>query len=174
MPYVREKLQRPTAGDRARERRRVNPRRLAPDPANPGARFHDAFEWLRMAAIYAGRRSYRTLSIAEAATARREQIRADAARVVQGAADEIAALVPPSFRPGHRREQIRGAAALAATPKARLDLARAWLMHADALAGRHARRDGGAARARAAAIKGEATARLIEWAEEMDADDYGE
>ena len=173
MPYVREKLQRPTAADRARERRK-NPSRFAPDPANPGARFYDAFEWLRMAAIYAGRRSYRTLDIAERAVARRDRIRGDAARVVQATADEVAALIPSSFRPGRRREQIRGASALADTPKAQLDLARAWLMHADALAGRYARQDGGAARARAAVIKGEATARLIEWAEEMDADDYGE
>ena len=88
MPYVRAKLRRPSAADRARERRKVNRLLLTPDPAHPGAKFDGAFEWLRMAAVYAGRRSYRTLGIAEAAAVRRDRIRADAARVVQGAADD--------------------------------------------------------------------------------------
>ena len=173
MTYVRDRVA-PASKDYARERREANRRHLAPDPANPGTRFDGAFDWLRAAARYAARRSYRRLEIGERASARCEQIRADAAQVVQGAADEIAALVPASFRPSPRRAEIRRASREAATPKEQLDLARAWLLNAYALASRYASRDGGAAKARADQIRDRAAERLIEWAEEMDADDYGE
>ena len=173
MTYVRDQIA-PASKNYARERREANRRYLAPDPAHPGARFDGAFDWLRAAARYAERRSYRRLEIGEQASARCEQIRADAARVVQEAADAIAALVPASFRPSPRRAEIRKASRKAATPKEQLDLARAWLMNAYALVGRYASRDGGAAKARADLIRDGAAGRLIEWAEEMDADDYGE
>jgi hypothetical protein len=173
MPYVRDRGE-PVAKEQARKRREENRRHLAPDPASPGARFDGAFEWLRIAARYAGRRSYRQLEIAEQALARRDQIRADAAKVVQSAADEIARPVPARFRPSPNRARIREASRKAATPREQLDLARAWLMHAGALAVRYASRDGGAAKARADLIKDKAAARLIEWAEEMDSDRYPE
>lgn len=173
MTYVRDSVA-PASKEHAQYRREFNRQSLAPDPACPGARFDAAFDWFRAAARYAGRRSYRRLEIGERAIARCEQFRAEAARVVQAAADEISAPVPASFRPSPLRAQIRGASRKAATPKEQLDLARAWLMHAYRLTCRYASRDGGAAKAQADLIRDAAAARLIEWAEEMDADDYGE
>jgi hypothetical protein len=172
--YVRERMTDPASKEHACRRRELNRERLAPDPARPGDRFDAALDWFRAAARYAGRRSYRRLEIGERAVACCEQFRAEAAQVVQAAADEIASPIPASFRPGPVRAQIRDASRKAATPKEQLDLARAWQMYAYRLACRYARRDGGEAQARAGLIRDAAAARLIDWAEEMDSDSYGE
>ena len=167
MPYVRGRLA-PSSKEHARQRREVNRKVLAPDPAHPGARFPDAFDWFRAAAAYAGRRSYRTLDIAEHAIGRRDQIIGAAARMIQDRADEIDTLVPQSFRQRRtRRADFSNACRWAKTDRDRLNAAYAWLLFIARLAERYGSPS-------AAGIKDRAAAELIKWAEEMDADDYGE
>ena len=166
MPYVRGRLC-PAAKEYARRRAESNRKALAYDPAHPGARFTGAYDWFRAAAAYAGRRSYRTLEIAEDALARREQIITEAARLLQDRAGEIDTLVPASFRRHARRAALRDAYSSATSPAAQLAAAHGWLL----FAARRAERYGSAS---AAGIKDRAAASLIKWAEEMDADDYGE
>ena len=166
MRYVRDRLA-PASREQVRKRREANRAALA--PGRP-ARFWPALDWFRAAAVYAERRSYRSQDIRNSALARREQIIGEAAAVIQEHADRISAVAPVAPRRRLGLVEIRGAYRRAATNPDRLDAARAWLMFIDRQAGRA----GGEAATRADAIKDEAAARLIEWAEEMDADDYGE
>ena len=168
MPYVRARMQ-PVSKEHARERAAANRVALAPGAASPAVRFTRAFDWFRSAAVYAGRRSYRTLSIGEAAHARRGQIAADAARMLQEHADQMDAVVPAAQRRG-RRAELRQAYGHAVTDAARMEAARQWFLFMAA----QARRGTGEVAARVTAIQDRAAGRLIEWAEEMDADDYGE
>jgi len=171
MTYVRAKM-RLASKEYARKRRELNRRVLASNPESPGIGFDGAFDWFRTAAVYAERRSYRTLAIGEAALSRRERIIADAAAMLQEHADEMNAIVPARPRRRTCRAEYRTAYRKAATTAARLNAARVWFMLMAAQAQRHCRDNDAAGKA--AAVKDEATARLIEWAEEMDADDYGE
>jgi hypothetical protein len=168
--YVRAKMQQPASKEYARGRVARNRVMLAPDPASPGARFTGAYDWFRTAAVYAGRRSYRTLATGEAAIARRDRIAEQAAAMLQEHACRIDAIVPPAPRRRHRRAEFRGAYGRAVTARQRTEAARMWFMFMT----RQAERCRGDVAARAAVIKDEAAARLIGWAEEMDADDYGE
>ena len=165
--YVRARLQ-PASKKYARLRAERNRVALAPDPANPGARFTGAFDWFRAAAAYARRRSYPTWEAGERARIRLEEITASAARVLQQSAAEMEPVLPVRGR-RVRRLELRQACDRAATDAGRMEAARQWFLY---LAAR-ARRETGGAAARAAAIQDRAAARLIEWAEEMDADDYG-
>lgn len=168
MTYVRNRMQ-PASKEYARRRVVVNREVLAPG-TSPGARFTGAVDWFRAAAAYAGRRSYRTLDLGEAAVARRDRILADAALMLQERGNEIDALVPASFRRQTRRAELRSEYGRAATVQNRLTAAHGWLLFMARQAERHSE----AAAARANEIKDAAAASLIEWAEEMDADDYGE
>lgn len=163
----REKL---TSKEHARKRRETKRVTLAPDPASPGGRSAGALDWFRAAAVYAGRRTYRTLSIGEAAIARRDRLRDDAGAMLQEHACRIDAIVPPDFRRPTRRAEFRAAYAKAKTAPERREAGRAWFMFMIRQAGRC----GGEVALQAARIEDEATVKLIEWAEEMDADDYGE
>lgn len=169
MTKVRDRKQ-PTAKERARWRTETNRHRLMPDPANPGGKYTGAFDWFRAAAVYAGRRSYRTASIGEAAIARRDRIVGLAAAVIQERACEIDALVPQTFRPQTRRAEFRGAYDRAATARDQLHAANAWMMFAVRMAGRYS----DVTARQAAVIEDRAAGRLIEWAKEMDSDSYGE
>jgi hypothetical protein len=180
MPYVRDRIA-PASKEHARERRTVNRRVLAANPAHPGTRFDGAYDWFRSALVYARRRSYPSLAAGDAAQARRLQIIADAASALQDAGCRADEAVPRHYATRARREDYRGA--YGRTPAAqrphdeprRLYAAHAWLLLAAAQADRHVRRGGDPAVSRTAAlIKDEAAARLIKWAEEMDADDYGQ
>jgi hypothetical protein len=174
-PYVRARMRAASPGQRARERRDDCRRlRAAPGPPTAGSRFTRAFDLLRAAARYSAERSYRSAEAGHRAAARREQIRDDAAQLIAAAADEIAALVPESFRPSPNLAVIRAAPRAAASPKERADLAAAWLMLARRRAERYARLDGGAAQKQAELISDRAAVRLTGWTEEMDADDYGQ
>jgi hypothetical protein len=173
MPYVRDRIA-PASKTHVRERREAYRTALAPDPANPGLRFDGAYDWFRAALAYAGRRSYRTLAIGDAASARRTAVTDGAASVLQSAGDEVMALIRPSFRPGAHHGEIRAAYGRATSPPARLNAAHAWLLFATRQAERYARSSSSGTGMQAAEIRDRAAARLIEWAEEMDADDYGE
>ena len=169
MPHVRNRLA-PASKEYARKRAAANRVALAPDPAAPGGRFNGALDWLRAAAVYASRRTYRTEEIRCAALARRERILSMAAAVIQEHACRMDAVVPPSPRRSSSRIQWRGGYARAADGKQQMEAARVWFM----FMARQAERAGGPVAAQAAQIEDETAARLIEWAEEMDADDYGE
>jgi hypothetical protein len=169
MTCVRKREQ-PSAQERAKRRAEVNRQVLVPDPVSPGGRFTGAFGWFRAAAVYAGRRSYRTLAIGEAAVIRRDRIIGLAAGVIQERACEIDVLVPSWFRPQTRRAVFRDAQARAATPGDRLKAAHEWMLFAVRMAERYSDATG----QQAAAIQDKAAARLIGWAEEMDSDSYGE
>ena len=170
MPYVRDRLQ-PKSKKHVQERAAKH--RCALDPANAAGNFTGAFDWFRAAAAYAARRSYRTLDIGNGALARREQIIAEAARVLQDCGTEISDLAPASFRPSARRAEYRAAYGRAASPRDQLNAAHAWLLYAVRRAERY-ERHGAGVKSAASAIRDRAVTRLIEWAEEMDADDYGE
>lgn len=169
MPYVRSRMA-PRSAEYVRERAAVNRRALAHDPACPGVRFTGAFDWFRAALAYAQRRSYRSLAAGDSAHTRREQIITEAARMLQDRACEIDAIVPRSFRRQTLRPEMRAAYDGARTTADRMQAARAWFL----FIAKQAERRGGEIASRAAVIKDQAAARLIEWAEEMDADDYGE
>jgi len=169
MITVRDRKQ-PASKEYARRRVERNRQVLVPDPANPGGRFSAAFDWFRAAAVYAGRRSYRTLSLGEAAIARRDRIVGLAAAAIQERACEIDALVPQSFRAQTRRAEFRSAYGRAATPREQLTAAYWWMLFAVRLAGRYS----DATARQAAVIEDRAAERLIGWAEEMDSDSYGE
>jgi hypothetical protein len=172
-PYVRARMQ-PSAKEYVAERVAANRAALAENPAHPGVRFDGAYDWFRAASAYAARRSYRTPEAGAAALARREQIITDAALVLQGRGCEIDALVPGWFRRSTRRDEFRDAYRKAADPAGRLAAAHGWLLFASKTAARYARLHGSDAGSRAAALRDDAAAALIRWAEEMDADDYGE
>ena len=71
-------------------------------------RFTGAYDWFRAALAYAQRRSYRTLAVGDAATARRGQIIAEAALMLKQHGDEIDAMVPKSFRRQTMRAETAG------------------------------------------------------------------
>ena len=166
MTYVRDRIRQPQSKSSAKHR-------CALRPANTAGNFPGALDWFRAAAAYAGRRSYRTLSIGEAAIARRDRIVAEAAKVLQDCACEIDSLVPASFSSSPRRPEFRAAYLSVASPRDQLNAARAWLMFTMRRAERYERRKAGAM-AEAAAIQERAITRLIEWAKEFDSDNYGE
>ena len=171
MPYVRPRLQ-PASKKYARLRAARNRVALAARDAvgwTPGARFTGAFDWFRAASAYAQRRSYRTREIRERALSRHEQITAEAARMLRQHAAEMDAVVPPP-RKRVRRLELRQACDRAATDAARMEAARQRFLFLAA----QARRERGETAAQADAIQDRAASRLIQWAEEMDADDYGE
>ena len=169
MPYVRSRMA-PRSAEYVRERAAIHRRTLAYNAACPGVRFAGAHDWFRAALAYAQRRSYRTLATGDAAHARREQIITEAARMLQDRACEIDAIVPHSFRRQTLRAEMRVAYDGARTAADRMQAARSWFM----FIAKQAERRGGETDSRAAVIKDQAAVRLIEWAEEMDADDYGE
>jgi hypothetical protein len=169
MPYVRSRMA-PASKEYARKRTAINRQALAYSPAAPGVRFTGAYDWFRAALAYAQRRSYRTLAIGDAAMARREQIIAEAALLLKQRGDEIDALVPKSFRRRTIRAELRVAYDAARTLAERSEAARVWF----AFIAKQAERCRGDVASRAAVIKDDAAAVLIGWAEEMDADDYGE
>jgi hypothetical protein len=180
VPYVRDRVA-PASKEHARKRRAINRAVLAPDPAHPGSRYDGAYDWFRIALVYARRRSYRTLAIGDAAHARRIQIIADAAAMLQAAGCAIDEAVPLHYASRSRRAEFRDAyhrapAAARVTDKpTRLYAANAWVLVSAAQAGKYVRRGGDrAVLGTVAALKDAAAAKLIEWAEEMDADDYGE
>jgi hypothetical protein len=167
MPYVRARLA-PASKEYARRRAEQNRVLLAPDPAHPGARFPDAFDWFRAAAVYARRRSYRTPVIAERAHARLKEITASAVSVLRQSAEEMDVVIPARRR-RLRRVELRQACARAAGAD-RMEPTRQWFLFLAA----QARREPGETAAQAAAIQDHAAEWFIRWAEEMDADDYGE
>ena len=168
MTYVRDRVR--LSKDRARERSKFYRQMLERDPATLGAQFGNALDWLRAAAVYALRRSYRDKASGSAAQARRTEILADAAALIQEHAGRIDREVPEWFRRQTRRAEFRSAFGRARTTDERLEAARAWFL----FIARQAERFGGDAAGRAERVKGEAAAQLIEWAKEMDADDYGQ
>ena len=167
MPYVRDRLS-PASKKHARLRTERNLMALALDPANPGARFPVAFDWFRAAAVYARRRSYRTWDARERAHARRAEILAAAAWMVQRHAEEMDAILPPP-RQRVRRLDLKQACEQA-TDGTRMEAARQWFLFLAA----QARREAGETAVKAAEIQGRAAEWFIRWAKEMDADDYGE
>lgn len=168
MNYLRDRIA-PASKAHARERRERNRVACAPDPASPGARLTVALDWFRAAAAYASRRSYRSAGIREHAAQRRSEILCAAAAEIQQAGSDIAAPLPPL-----RNAEIRGAYAAAGTTAGRLDAAVRWLAYATRQAEKNARREHGSGTPEADRIRDRVTGRLCEWAEEMDADDYGE
>ena len=168
MPYVRARLQ-AASKEAVRRRAERNRATLAPGRVTPGMRFTLALDWFRAAAAYARRRTYRTWEARERAHARREEILAEAARMLQGHAAEMNAVLPPP-RKRVRRLELKQAYDRAATDAARMEAARQWFMFLAA----QAQRATGETAAQADAIQDRAATRLTEWAEEMDADDYGE
>ena len=169
---VKEDIRQPQSKVHVRRRAARYRQGLAPDPVRPGVRFNGAYDWFRAAAAYANRRSYRTLDIGEAARARRNLLITDAARMLQEHACEMDALVLPLTAVGRQaaRAKFRVAYSPARPRKDQLAAAHAWLL----FIARQAERRGGEGAAQAAGIKDRAAARLIEWAEEMDSDNYGE
>jgi hypothetical protein len=163
VPHVRDRAA-PAAATEVRKRRERNLILLAPDPARPGARFGRAFDWFRAAVAYARRRGYPSRAVADLALTRREEILDAAERSLTGHGDRIAALLrkPP------RRDASRAACGKAGTGRERVQAAEGWLLRAYCLA---ARQDPDTQR-QADVIKDQAAAELIEWAKEMDADDY--
>jgi hypothetical protein len=169
MPYVRDRM-RVVTKDRARERSEFYRQMLEGDPAALAGQFGTALDWMRAAAVYALRRGYPDTVAASAAHARRAEILAAAAALIQEHAGRIDREVPSSFRRKTRRPEFREAYSRAETTAERLDAARAWFM----FIARQAERLGGKAAEHAERIEGECASRLIEWAKEMDADDYGQ
>ena len=169
MAYVRDRM-RVVSKDRARERSESCRRMLERGTGALAGQFGNALDWMRAAAVYALRRGYPDTVAASAAHARRAEILAEAAALIQEHADRIDREVPQSFRRKTRRPEFRAAYSHAETTAERLDAARGWFMFIV----RQAERLGGDAAVRAGRIEGECAVRLIEWAKEMDADDYGQ
>jgi hypothetical protein len=133
-----------------------------------------AYSWYASAAAYALRRSYPTLPIGQRAHARREQLVTSSAGLLQACADEIWALLPAGPHPRKSRAvEFQTASALAKKPQDKQTAAKAWLMYVIKQVSRYETRPG-EVRERADQIQARATGRFIAWAEEMDADDYGQ
>lgn len=180
MPYVRDRM---TAGssDRSRNRREIFRYLHTPDTQDWDGRFNSALGWFYSALVYSKRRSYPNVARQDWAYARRLQLIAEAAAVVQAAGCAVDEALPVHRAAWERRQEIRGAYYKARETRSpadrpwRLDAARGWLLLGMAQARRHASRGGDpGVSAEIARIVTEVTGRLAAWAEEMDADDYGQ
>jgi hypothetical protein len=178
MTYVRERIA-PASKERARLRRESAPANVAAQL--PGDKFTAAYDWFRAALMYARRRSYLSLAHGDRAQARRLQIIAEAAAAVHAAGCVVDAAVPKHRASRLRREELRGTYYQApeqvrpGDKALKLTAAHGWLLFGIAQAGWYDRRNRAPeVTGTVARITDELAAKLIEWAEEMDADDYGE
>lgn len=179
MPYVRERMQ-PSA--KTTVRRRVADRRKQLAAVTGPSRFDVAYEWLRSAYAYAGRRSYRSTAIAEAAMRRRQEIMRESAAATADAARDLSRALPQDRKEQQRSGRYETELRQETAPIDQLTVAHTWLLSSSRQVNRrlnrlrHAGRHDEAARdvGRRIKIMDEAAARLAALAEEMDRDDYGE
>jgi hypothetical protein len=180
MPYVRDRMA-PTSSDRSRNRREMFRYLHTPDAQDWDGRFHSAYGWFQSALVYAKRRPYPAVARKDWAYARRLQLITDAAAVVQAAGCAVDEALPVHRSTWVRRQEIRGAYYKAPETRSpedrpwRLDAAHGWLLLGMKQARRHVSRGGDPeVSAKVSRIITEATGKLVAWAEEMDADDYGQ
>lgn len=179
MTYVRERRQ--PASKTAVRLRAVRNREVVNATAGL-ERFGNAYGWFRAAYAYAGRRTYRSVAVKEAALTRREQIMREAARVTAEAAAGIGAALPMTPKENARTAGFRSAFAAAVTAADQMTEAHRWILSSSrqldrwqnrlAFRGRAAGADG-AVRQRARSMNA-AGDYLAARAEEMDDDSYGE
>lgn len=178
MSYVRKGIA-PASSERSRRRAAAYRASLAA-PQPEGQRFALAYDWFREALLYALRRSYPALATADQAQARRLAVIAEAAAALHEAGCAVDSMIPKHLARTARRREIHGryAAAPAAVRETdkplRLYAAYAWLTYGIAQADRYGRwRNSLEVPSAARRAADETAPKLIELAEEMEADDYG-